>query len=188
MSSMIPATDEIAEKRIGMTLLIHGILLLGSSAIPEQDFLIWFPINLTIEALIIVQLLRMWKKYKYNTKQYYTIQVYWMLIGFSFFTMAPIVKVMYYTPSFWPVLSVTVLLFVYVHLIREKIAEVFVNPKKKRQLHLWPVLLCILVFIGILIMAILRAESYHPNLGIAILLYLIGGMMAIRSYAIFSFR
>ena len=99
MSSMIPATDEIAEKCFGMTLLIHGILLLGSSAIPEQDFLIWFPINLTIEALIIVQLLRMWKKYKYNTKQYYTIQVYWMLIGFSFFTMTPIVKIMYYTPS-----------------------------------------------------------------------------------------
>ena len=27
-------------------------------------------------------------------------------------------------------------------------------------------------------MAILRAKSYHPNLGIAVLLYLIGGMMA----------
>ena len=67
MSSLTPATEEIAEKRIGMTLLIHGILLLGSSAIPEEDFLIWFPINLVIEALIIFQLLRMWKRYKNNT-------------------------------------------------------------------------------------------------------------------------
>ena len=177
MSLMKPATEEIAEKRIGMTLLIHGILLVGSSAIPEEDFLIWFPINLTIEALIIIQLLRMWKKHKYNTKQYYTIQVYWMLIGFSYFAMAPIVKVMYYTASFWPVLIVTVLLFIYAHLTREKIAEVFVNPKKERKLQLWPIFMCILILIGILIMAVLRAKSYHPNLGIAILLYLIGGMM-----------
>ncbi len=88
MSSLTPATEEIAEKRIGMTLLIHGILLLGSSAIPEEDFLIWFPINLVIEALIIVQLLRMWKRYKNKPQHYYTIQVYWMLIGFSFFAMA----------------------------------------------------------------------------------------------------
>jgi xanthine/uracil permease len=178
MSSLTPATEEIAEKRIGMTLLIHGILLLGSSAIPEEDFLIWFPINLVIEALIIFQLLRLWKRYKNKPQHYYTIQVYWMLIGLSFFAMLPIVKIMYYTASFWPVLILTVLLFFYAHFIREKIAEVFVNPKKKRQLHLWPVFLCILVFIGILIMAILRAESYHPNLGIAILLYMIGGMMA----------
>lgn len=176
MSSMTPATEEIAEKRIGMTLFIHGILLLGSSAIPEEDFLIWFPINLTIEALIIIQLLRMWKKYKYNTKQYYTIQVYWMLIGLSYFAMAPIVKVMYYTPSFWPVFVVTILLFVFAHVMRERIAEVFVNPKKERQLQLWPVSLSILILVGILIMAILRAKSYHPNLGIAVLLYLVGGM------------
>ncbi len=177
MSSMTSATEEIAEKRIGMTLFIHSILLVGSSAIPEENFLLWFPINLTIEALIIIQLLRMWKKYKYNTKQYYTIQVYWMLIGLSYFAMAPIVKVMYYTPSFWPVLIVTVFLFVYAHLIREKIAEVFVNPKKERKLRLWPVSLSILILVGILIMAILRAKSYHPNLGIAVILYLIGGMM-----------
>ncbi|MCG7336477.1 hypothetical protein MHZ95_14500 [Sporosarcina sp. ACRSM] len=178
MSSMIPAKEEIAEKRIGMTLFIHGILLVGSSAIPEEDFLLWFPINLAIEALIIIQLLRMWKKYKYNTKQYYTIQVYWMLIGLSYFAMAPIVKVMYYTTSFWPVFIVTVLMFIYAHVIREKIAEVFVNPKKERQLQLWPVSLSILILVGILIMAILRANSYHPNLGIAIFLYLIGGMTA----------
>lgn len=178
MSSITPVTAEIAEKRIGMTLLIHSILLVGSSAIPEKDFLIWFSINLAIEALIIIQLLRLWKRYKYNTKQYYTIQVYWMLIGFSYFAMAPIVKVMYDTASFWPVLLVTVLLLVYAHVIREKIVAVFVNPKKERQLQLWPMSLCILVLIGILIMAILRAQSYHPNLGIAVLLYLLGGMAA----------
>lgn len=86
-------------------------------------------------------------------------------------------KIWYGTSIFWLVLVFTVSLFVYAQLIREKLAEVFVNPKKKRQFRLWPVSLCILVFVGIFIMAILRAKSYHPNLGIAILIFMAGGMM-----------
>ena len=132
MSSLTPATEEIAEKRIGMTLLIHGILLLGSSAIPEEDFLIWFPINLVIEALIIIQLLRMWKRYKNKPQHYYTIQVYWMLIGLSFFAMLPIVKIMYYTASFWPVLVLTVLLFFYARFIQGENSGSVRESKEKK--------------------------------------------------------
>ena len=177
MSSLTPATEEVAEKRIGMTLLIHGILLLGSSAIPEEDFLIWFPINLVIEALIIIQLLRMWKRYKNKRATLlYDPSVLDADRVVVFCNDSDCENHVRYS-LFLASTDFNGFLFFYAHFIREKIAEVFVNPKKKRQLHLWPVFLCILVFIGILIMAILRAESYHPNLGIAILLYLIGGMM-----------
>ena len=148
MSSLTPATEEIAEKRIGMTLLIHGILLLGSRPFPRKIFS-YGPQSISlIEALIIIQLLRMWKRYKNKPQHYYTIQVYWMLIGLSFFAMLPIVKIMYYTASFWPVLVLTVLLFFYARFIREKIAEVFVNPKKKRQLHLWGLYSCAFLFLS----------------------------------------
>ena len=177
MSSMVSRTEEIAEKRIGLTLVIHGIFLLGSSAILDVGFLLWFPINLAIEVLIILELLRMWKRYKYNSKSYYTIQVYWMLMGTAIYSVLPILRLMYVTDAFWLVLVFTILLFIYAHLIREKIAEVFVNPKKEKSLWLLIMVFSIIVFIGVIIMAILRAKSYHPNLGLIIVLYMVGGMM-----------
>ena len=177
MSSMISETEEIADKRIGLTLGIHTILLLVASSIPEGGFWLWFPITLAIEALIILELLRKWRKYKYNLKSYYTIQIYWMLMGLSLYSMIPVVRIMYGTAAFWPVLVFTISLFIFAHLVREKIAEVFVNPKKDRQLNLWPVIFCIIVFVGVIIMAILRAKTYHPNLGLVILIYMVGGMM-----------
>ncbi|WP_239431323.1 hypothetical protein [Sporosarcina sp. ACRSL] len=164
----------IAEKRLGFTVVLHLFLILGASAIPEGRFFFWLAINLGVEALIIFRVLTMWNRYKHETKRYYSIQVYWMLIGFSIFTTMPFVRMSYGTAAFWPLLIGTILLFLLGHLWKESIGEVFVNPRKVKQLVMWPTALAGIVIIGIVIMAVLRIKSVHPNVGIVVFLYMLG--------------
>ena len=149
------ATEPIAETRLGFTICLHLFLLIGASAVPEGSFFFWLPINLGVEALIVFRVLTMWNRYKYDTKRYYSIQVYWMLMGFSIFTTLPFVRMSYGTVAFWPILIGTLLLFLLGHLWKERIGEVFVNPRKLKQLVMWPTALAGIVLIGIMVMAVL---------------------------------
>ncbi|MFS0688633.1 hypothetical protein AB1K89_05170 [Sporosarcina sp. 179-K 8C2 HS] len=165
----------IAEKRIGFTIVLHLFLILGASAVPEDRFFFWLAINLTFEALLIFRVLTMWNRYKHDTERYYSIQAYWMLIGFSVFTTLPFVRMSYGSVAFWPLLIGTLLLFLVGHLLKEKIGEVFVNPHKLKQLVMWPTALAGIVLIGIAIMTVLRFQSVDENVGIAAFLYMLGG-------------
>ncbi|MCM3743966.1 hypothetical protein M3193_07395 [Sporosarcina luteola] len=168
-------TKPIAEKRLGFTIALHLFLLVGASSFPEGSFFFWLAITLGVEALLVFRVLTMWNRYKYETKRYYSIQAYWMLIGFSIYTTLPFVRISYGTVVFWPLLIGTVLLFLLGHLLKERIGEVFVNPRKLKQLVMWPTALAGIVLIGILVMAVLRFQSVHPNVGIAVFLYMLGG-------------
>ena len=149
------ATEPIAETRLGFTICLHLFLLIGASAVPEGSFFFWLPINLGVEALIVFRILTMWNRYKHDTKRYYSLQLYWMLIGFSIFMTMPFVRMSYGTVIFWPLFIGTLLLFLVGHLLKERIGEVFVNPRKMKQLVMWPTALAVIVLIGIAIMAIL---------------------------------
>ncbi|MDN4609233.1 hypothetical protein [Sporosarcina highlanderae] len=174
MMSKNNETEPIAEKRLGFTIPLHLFLILCAS-MPEEHFFFWLTINLCVEALIVFRVLTMWHRYKHDTKRYYSIQAYWMLIGFSIFTTMPFVKMSYGTVAFWPLLVTTLLLFLLGHVWKERIGAIFVNPRREKQLVMWPTALAVIILIGIAIMAVLRFQSMHPNIGIAIFLYMVGG-------------
>ena len=169
------ATEPIAETRLGFTICLHLFLLIGASAVPEGSFFFWLPINLGVEALIVFRILTMWNRYKHDTKRYYSLQLYWMLIGFSIFMTMPFVRMSYGTVIFWPLFIGTLLLFLVGHLLKERIGEVFVNPRKMKQLVMWPTALAVIVLIGIAIMAILRFQSVDENVGLVVFGYMLGG-------------
>ncbi|CEG27178.1 hypothetical protein [Bacillus sp. B-jedd] len=164
----------IAEKRLGFTVVLHFFLILAASSVPEGRFFFWLAINLSVEALLVFRVLMMWNRYKHDTKRYYSIQVYWMLIGFSIFAVLPFVRMSYVTEVFWLLLIGTLLLFLLGHLLKERIGLVFVNPRKAKQLALWPKALAGIVIIGIAIMAVLRFQSVDENVGLAAFLYMLG--------------
>ncbi|WP_252502259.1 hypothetical protein [Sporosarcina sp. Marseille-Q4943] len=59
--------------------------------------------------------------------------------------------------------------------MKERIGEVFVNPRKVKQLVMWPTALAGIVLIGIAIMAILRFQSVDENVGLVVFAYMLGG-------------
>lgn len=164
-----------ADNLIVFTFFLHLLLLLGASAVPEGRFLFWLPINLAVEAFIMVRLLLLWRRYSKNEpRRYNSLQLYWMLTGLSIFAMMPFVKSVYGSVAFWPFLFGTVFLFLLSHLWKERITSVFVNPRKTKQLVKWPKALAIMIIVGIVIMATLRFTPAHPNLGLSIFAYMIG--------------
>ncbi|MGG0669620.1 hypothetical protein ABE073_13905 [Lederbergia citrisecunda] len=167
-----------ADNLIVFTFFLHLLLLTGASAVPEGRFLFWLPINLTVEAFIIFRLLLLWRRYsKHEPRRYNSLQLYWILTGLSIFAMMPFVRATYGSVAFWPFLIGTVFLFLWSHLWKEPIASVFVNPRKAKQLVKWPKALAIIVIIGLVIMTVLRFTPAHPNLGLSIFIYMIGGFM-----------
>lgn len=165
-----------ADNLIIFTFFLHLLFLLGASAVPEGYFLFWLPINLAVEAFIMFRLLLLWRRYsKCAPRRYNSLQLYWMLIGLSFFGMIPFVRATYGTIAFWPFLIGTVCIFLLGHLKKETIASIFVNPHKSNQLVKWPKVLAAIIIIGIIIMAVLRFTPAHPNLGLSIFMYMIGG-------------
>ncbi|MGN7410937.1 hypothetical protein [Sporosarcina sp. SAFN-010] len=167
-----------ADNLILFTFFLHFLLLLGASAVPEGHFLIWLPINLTMETFIIFRLLILWKRYsKYEPRRYNSLQLYWALIGSSVFAMMPFVRGTYGSVAFWPFLIGTVFLFLFSHLLKERITSVFVNPSKTRQLINLPRALAVIIIVGLVIITMLRFTQAHPNFGLSIFLYLIAGFL-----------
>lgn len=167
-----------ADNLIVFTFFLHLLLLLGASAVPEGHFLFWLPINLTVEAFIIIRLILLWRRYsKHEPRRYNSLQLYWMLTGLSFFAMMPFVRATHGSLAFWPFLIGTAFLFLLSHLWKEKITSVFVNPSKMKRLIKWPKALAAIVIVGLVIMTVLRFTPAHPNLGISIFLYMIGAFM-----------
>ena len=167
-----------ADNLIVFTFFLHLLFVLVASSVPEGQFFFWLPINLTVEAFIMFRLLLLWRRYsKSEPRRYNSLQLYWMLTGLSIFAMMPFVRAVYGSVAFWPFLVVTVFLFLLSHLWKERIASVFVNPGKTKHLVKWPKALAIMIIVGIVIMAALRFTPAHPNLGISIFIYMIGGFM-----------
>lgn len=168
-----------ADNLIIFTFFLHLLLLLVASSVPEGSFFFWLPINLAVEAFIMFRLLLLWRRYsKHEPRRYNSLQLYWILTGLSIFAMMPFVRATYGSVAFWPFLIGTVFLFLLSHLWKEKIASVFVNPRKTKHLIKWPKALAIIVIIGLVIMTVLRFTPAHPNLGLSIFSYMIGGFMA----------
>ncbi|MCG3089287.1 hypothetical protein [Sporosarcina cyprini] len=167
-----------ADNLIVFTFFLHLLLLLVASAEPEGHFLFWLPINLTVEAFIMFRLLLLWRRYsKHEPRRYNSLQMYWMLIGLSIFAMMPFVRSVFGSVAFWPFLIGTLFLFLLGHLWKEKIASVFVNPRKTNQLVKWPKAMAAMTIVGIVIMTVLRFTPAHPNLGLSVFMYMIGGFM-----------
>ncbi len=173
MNQIKNEVKQVAEKRLGLVIGVHMLSLLAAAAFPEGRFLFWLPILLAVEGLIVFHLLRLWKRYKYQSKHYYTINMYWFLIGLNIFASLPILRLCYGTPYFWLILPLMIIVFLYAHFIREKILVLFVSPSKVKTLYRLPVLMRIFVVVSIFMLIFLQMKSFHPNFGLSIFVYFV---------------
>lgn len=169
--------DEVADKRLGFTVVLHLFMIVVASAYPEGQFFLWLCIGLVVETFIIFRILLLWKRYKYYTKRYYSLQLYWMLVGAAIYAVIPFVRGTYTTGYFGIMLVVTLLLFVLGYFSRSWLAKVFLNPKKVKLLRLLPIVIVAIIMIGLFTMAVLHVKEMHPNVGISVFLYMIGAFL-----------
>ncbi|WOV88257.1 hypothetical protein QWT69_03790 [Sporosarcina oncorhynchi] len=169
--------EEVAEKRIGFTVVLHVFMIVVASAYPEGEFFLWLTIGLVAEALIVFRILLLWKRYKHYTKRYYTLQVYWMLTGAAIYAVIPFVRVTYSTAYFAIMLVGTLLLFLLGYSSRSWLAKVFLNPKKINLLRMLPIVLFVIIMIGLFTMAVLQVKEMHPNVGLSVFLYMLGAFL-----------
>lgn len=60
----------------------------------------------------MLSLILLWRRNsKHEPKRYNSLQVYWMLMGMSIFSVMPYVRMSYETVIFWPLLIGTLLPF-----------------------------------------------------------------------------
>ena len=141
--------QDTAEKRIGFTIILHLFMIVVASAYPEGQFFSWVCIGLLVEALIVFRILRLWNRYKHNTKRYYSLQAYWMLMGSAIYAVIPFVRVTYNSVYFSIMLVVTLLLFALGYFSRTWLATIFVNPQKVKLLNMLPIILVAIVIVGL---------------------------------------
>lgn len=169
--------EEVAEKRIGFTVVLHVFMIVVASAYPEGEFFLWLTIGLVAEALIVFRILVLWERYKHYTKRYYSLQVYWMLTGAAVYAVIPFVRVTYSTAYFAIMLVGTLLLFLLGYSRRSWLAKVFLNPKKINLLRMLPIVLVVIIMIGLFTMAVLQVKEMHPNVGLSVFLYMLGAFL-----------
>lgn len=177
MTKNINKHQEVAEKRIGFTVVLHVFMIVVASAYPEGEFFLWLTIGLVAEALIVFRILVLWERYKHYTKRYYSLQVYWMLTGAAVYAVIPFVRVTYSTAYFAIMLVGTLLLFLLGYSSRSWLAKVFLNPKKINLLRMLPIVLVVIIMIGLFTMAVLQVKEMHPNVGLSVFLYMLGAFL-----------
>ncbi|MBB4824820.1 hypothetical protein HNO89_002046 [Sporosarcina luteola] len=173
MESTTLEPRELTEKRIGLPLLVHGLALLAAAAFPEGAFRFWFPITATLEALLLLNLLRLWRKYKHQPKHYYTIHMYWLLAGIFLFVSISIIRMFYGTPSFYLVLAFVAGVALYAQFNRENMLLVLVDPAERKRFARLPLILKLIIIVGILLIAYMRAQFANPDAGTIIFVYFV---------------
>lgn len=171
----------VADHRLGMTLFLFFIIMIITSFIPEKTVLSWLIINSVFTFVFLGILYLLWMKYKYDTVRYYSFQVYIMLIGIGFFSIAPIFKLLFGTIYFWILLFLTLTLILASHVFKKRTARSFVNKNHKLLVTILSVYMMVLVVIGIFLIGVMQINETPENAGISILFYFISAMFMVMA-------
>lgn len=174
---------DLAEKRLGMTLFIYSIIMLGSSFMPEESVLKWLMINSVFTIIVLVTLFMLWKRYKYDSVRYYSYQVYSMLMGIAFFGVTPILKLTYPTSIFWTIAVITLAVLTITHLFRKRIVLSFVNKKHRMLLIILGLYVIIMSVLAIILTQIMRINDSTGKLGMSVLFYMLSAVFMVMSPA-----
>ena len=183
LDSKHDVNTEIADKRLGMTVLIYSVIMLASSFMPEESVLVWFMINCVFTIIVLLMLFMLWKRYKYDSVKYYSYQVYFMLMGIVFFGVTPILKITYPSIIFWVIIFFTFAVLAITHLFRKRIVVSFVNKKHRLLLTILSLYVMLMSVLAIILTHFMRNNVSTEKLGMAILFYLLSALFMVISPA-----
>ncbi len=162
------------ENFIFLTLFLHVFIGFFVSFMPEEDVVKWLMINMSVAILAAALNSIIWIYQKHNSKRYFSLHSFVMLIGLTYYAMSPVFKALYPTLFFWLILAVTIGFFCFLLMKRDSITRALVNPREMRYKGFLFIFISILLVIGALLWAYIIAFETGPFIGVALVLYFIG--------------
>ncbi|MFC4356254.1 hypothetical protein ACFO0S_14430 [Chryseomicrobium palamuruense] len=120
-----------SNNRLFITFTLFLILGLPASFIPEETYGRWLMINTAVAVVLTVVNYILWRKHKEDSKRYFSLHSFVMLLGLAFFTMAPIFKGLFPSVFFWMLLIGLTLFILFLFSKSENIAQSLLNPRLK---------------------------------------------------------
>lgn len=162
------------ENFIFFTLFLHIVIGFFASFMPEEDVVKWLIINMGMAILAAVLNYIIWIFQKHDSKRYFSLHCFVMVIVLIFYTMSPILKALYPTIYFWAILVITIGFFIFLLGKRDDITKALVNPRETRFKMFLYIFIGILLIIGGLLWAYIIAFETGPFMGVALVCYCIG--------------
>ncbi|KGR76451.1 hypothetical protein [Ureibacillus sinduriensis] len=162
------------ENFIFLTLFLHVVIGFFSSFMPEENVIKWLIINMSIAILAAVMNYIIWIYQKHDSKRYFSLHSFVMVIVLIVYLMSPIFKGLYPTLFFWVILIITIGFFIFLLGRRDAITKALVNPREMRFKMFLYIFIGILLIIGGLLWAYMLAFETGPFMGVALALYFIG--------------
>jgi hypothetical protein len=169
-----PSEVTVAESRIKMTAFLWICVMLPSSFMPEKTAVTWLLINSAFILIVLSLLYILWKKYKTDSIGYYSFQVYILLMGFVFFAITPLLKLVNVTSYFWLLILITIGFIVTSHVMKKRTTLSFVNRNHRSLAIIASLYMGILMIAGIGLSSMMQTTGAPENTGVSVLFYLVG--------------
>lgn len=160
--------------RIFITFTLFLLLGLPSSFIPEETYPKWVLINFIIAVFLTVLNYIIWTKQKHDSKRYFSLHSFVMMLGLAFYATSPILRLIYPTMYFWILLSGLILYTVFLLSKYEAIAGGLLNPRKKGFKILVFSFFSIVFVAGSSLWGYMLASDAAPLNEVAIIMFLLG--------------
>ncbi|MGB3262266.1 hypothetical protein [Paenisporosarcina sp.] len=163
-----------ANNRLFVTMTLLLIIGIPMSFLPEESYIKWLFINIAVAIILTFINYLLWEKYQDDSKRYFSLHSLVMMLGMSFFAMAPVFKGLFPSIYFWLLLIGLGIFMAFLFSKSESIAEGFLNPKLKGFKIMIYTYFGIVFFAGSILWAYLLATEVAPWVTVAILTFFIG--------------
>jgi len=172
-----------ANNRLFITFTLFLILGLPASFLPEENYVKWLFINLTVAIALTLINFFLWKKHQDDSKRYFSLHSLVMMMGMAFYMMTPVFKGLYSTIFFWLLLIGLGIFMFLLFTGSESIAEGLLNPRRKGFKVLLYTYIGIVLFSGSVLLSYMRFSQAAPWVSLAIVLFFLGLFLVMVSPA-----
>ena len=159
---------------IFITFTLFLMIGLPASFIPEETYLKWLLINFIIAVLLTVVNYMIWSKQKHDSKRYFSLHSFVMMLGLAFYATSPILRLIYPSMYFWILLGELILYTVFLISKYDAIAGGQLNPRKKGFKLLIFSFFAIVFVAGSSIWGYMLASDAAPVHEVAIIMFFLG--------------
>jgi len=163
-----------SNNRIFITFTLFLMIGLPASFIPEETYLKWLLINFSIAVLLTVVNYIIWMKQKHESKRYFSLHSFVMMLGLAFYATSPILRLIYPSMYFWILFGGLILYTVFLLSKYDTIAGGLLNPRKKGFKLLVFSFFSIVFVAGSSIWGYMLATDAAPVNGVAIIVFFLG--------------
>ncbi|MDN4492243.1 hypothetical protein [Ureibacillus aquaedulcis] len=165
---------EFKNNRVFITLFLHVVIGLLCSFIPEENAGLWVGINIALATVFALVNYTIWLFHKNNSKRYFSLHTFVMLLGIAFYMMSPAFRALYPSIFFWLLLLVTLVLVGFLIIKYDAVTNAFVNPGDSWFVKILGMYGGIIFIAGGVLWAYMNATETGPFAPVAIILFFIG--------------